>query len=258
MKKLIILFLLLLTPPVFGFYAGVGVAWDTVDETFSSKLSTNQNRSGNDRYDAHDNRFAPVIKIGHQLYFDDCEWMAGLSLEWKYLSYKTPQNSGTGQLLPNATFSSINIFGPNVERDFSSKSRVSNELILLSYLGKRVFDGYVYLGVGPALLDAANSIYVSSVHTPNGTGDHLITTSVKDHKILWGGAAQLGYQYFLSECYFLNICYTYLQTERKQFNNTANTAVFNGFDTPGSTLLFLKREIEFTVQEFILSINWGF
>lgn len=258
MKKIIFLIVLLLTRPLAGFDVGVGFAWNTVDETFESTLETNEDRSGRDRYETSMNRFAPVVQLGHQFSLCD-DWTIGLLAQWKYLNYKTPNvNSSRGQILPNATFSSINIFGFEIHRDFTSKTRLYNEVLLLGYLGKQVLNGYVYLGLGPVFLNASNRLYVSSVHTPNGTGDHLISTSVTSHKIMWGGAAQVGYQYCLCSNSSINISYTYLQTGKYRFNNSANTAILNGANNPGPTTLFLNRSIKFSAQEFMLSINWVF
>ena len=116
-------------------------------------------------------------------------------------------------------------------------------------------DGYAYLGLGPVFFTATNRVYVSSVHTPNGVGDHLISTFVTNHKTVWGGAAQAGYQYCLTPCSFINISYTYLQSGKYHFDNTANAAILNGANNPGITTLFLKRAIKFTAQEFIFSMN---
>lgn len=258
MRKTLFLFALLLTQPLAAFYGGVGLGWNTVDETFNSNLHTNEDRSGRDRYEASMNRFAPVVQLGHQFAFCN-DWAVGILAQWKYLNYKTPnENSSRGQILPNATFSSINIFGGDVHRDFTSKTRLKNEVMLLGYFGKQVGDGYAYLGLGPILFTASNSVYVTSVHTPNGVGDHLISTSVTSHKVMWGGAAQVGYQYCLNENFFLNASYTYSQTASYRFKNTVNAAILNGADEPGPTTLFLSRSLKFSAQEFMLSMNIGF
>lgn len=258
MKNIILLFALLSTSPLFGFHVGAGFSWNTIDETFKSKLQTNEDKSGKDRYVASRNRFAPVIQLGHRCSVCE-EWEIGFLAQWKYLNYKTPnEGSSRGQNLPNATFSSINIFGDDTHRDFTSITRLSNEVMLLGYLGKQVLDGYAYLGLGPVFFTASNSIYVTAVHTPNGTGDHLLSTSATSHKIVWGGAVQAGYQYCLNSCSFVNICYTYTQTERAHFNNSANTAILNGGNIPGPTTLFLRRKIKFAAQQLMLSINLEF
>lgn len=259
MKKIIFLFALLLTHSIAAeFHGGVGFAWNTIDETFDSRLSTNEDKSGKDRYETSRNRLAPVVQLGYRFPFCN-DWVIGLLAEWKYLNYKTPnENSSRGQILPNATFSSINIFGPDVKRDFTSKTKLNNEVMLLGYLGKEIMQGYAYLGLGPVFFDASNSVYVSSVHVPNGVGDHLISTSVRRHKAVWGGAVQAGYQYCLNQNSFINISYSYLQSGKNHFNNTANAAILNGSNIPGPTTLFLKRSIEFSVQEVILAINLMF
>jgi outer membrane protein W len=258
MKKIIFLFTLLLSHPLVGFHVGVGFGWNTVNENFDSKLSTNEDKSGRDQYETSVNRLAPVIQLGYRFPLCD-DWMMGLLVQWKYLNYKTPNvNSSRGQILPNASFSSINIFGPEVIRDFTSKTRLNNEVMLLGYLGKEIINGYAYAGLGPVFFTAANSMYVSSVHTPNGVGDHLISTSVTSNKTVWGGAAQVGYQYCLNENSFINISYTYLQTARYHFNNTANAATLNGANDPGATTLFLRRAIKFSSQDVMFSMNLGF
>lgn len=256
MKNILFLLALLLTHSLAAeFHAGVGFAWNTIDETFDSNLHTSTDRSGQDRYSACINRFAPVVQLGYRFPLCD-DWLIGVLGEWKYLKYRTPNvNSSRGQILPNATFSSINIFGPDVHRDFTSITRLNNEVKLLGYLGKQIMNGYAYFGLGPVFLTASNGIYVSSVHTPNGVGDHLISTSVTNHKTVWGGAAQVGYQHCLN-CYsFINISYTYLQTVRYHFKNSVNAAILNGANAPDATTLFLRRSIKFSAQEFMFSLN---
>lgn len=255
MKKIFLLITFFATQQLFGFYAGIGMGWNSIDESYKSTLFTNEDRSGNDRYDAHLNRFVPVITVGHQFCFSN-DWILGISAEWKYLNYYTPnENSSRGQILPNATFSSINFFGPEVIRDFTSVTRVYNEGLLLAKVGKEIGYGFAYLGGGAALFDASNSIYVSSIHTPNGVGDHLTSGSVRDREVIWGGAIQAGYQFFLNANSFVNIGYTYIDTGRYQFKNSVNAAVLNGFEMPGSTTLFLHRSVRLTVQELVLSMN---
>jgi hypothetical protein len=149
MKQIIFLLSLVLAHPIFGFHAGIGFGWNTIDETFDSYLFTNENKSGKDRYETQLNRLAPIADLGHQFcIFND--WLASFSAEWKYLNYKTPNvNSSKGQIIPNATFSSINFFGPNVIRDFTSKTYLYNEVKLLGCLGREILNGYAYSGLGP-------------------------------------------------------------------------------------------------------------
>ncbi len=256
-KKLIFLSALW-SSSLFGFHAGVGFAWTSINETFASELFSSENRSGKDQYEVSGNRLAPVLTVGQQFLFCN-NWSWGLFGEWKYLRFRTPNmGSSVGQILPNATFSSINFFGDDTHRDFTSKTRLNHELILMATLGRRVCDGIVYLGIGPTFLNASNSIYVTAVHTPNGTGDHLVSTSVIDHRYLWGGAFRAGYQYHLSHCTFVNLAYTYLKTGSYRFKNTVNAAILNGSSLPGPVTLFLQRSVEFAIQEFSLSVQYSF
>lgn len=258
MKRIILLLALLFTLPLTAFHFGVGFGWNTIDETFNSNLFTNENRSGQDRYGANTSRLSPVVQLGYR--FELCnEWSMGLLAQWKYLNFKT-NNAGSsrGQLLPNASFSSINFFGPGIERDFASKTRLNNEVILLAYVGKQVMNGCMYFGIGPALLTGSNTIYLTAVHTPNAVGDHLLSTYVASHKIVWGGAGQVGYLYCVGANTFLNLSCTYLQTAYTHFNNSVNAAVLNGADTPGPTILFLNRQIKFCTQELMCTLNLAF
>lgn len=238
-----------------GPYLGIGGSWNTVDETFDSSLFTSATQSGEDHYNANSSRLAPLIQAGYVAPLNAC-WLWGASLQWKYLGYKTSnENTSRGQYLPNSTFSSFNIFGQNVTRDFSSQTRLNNEFLLLVNLGMQTSNGYAYIGAGPALLTAANSIYLSSIHTPAGTGDHLTSGSVSDNQNVWGGAVQAGYNYYLDSTIFLNINYTYLNAGKKHFNNIINAAIYNGFNAPGTAELNLNRSISFHVQELMFSIN---
>lgn len=258
MKRFFLLFTLFATSPLLGFYAGVGVGWNSIDENFKSSLHTSEDKSGRDRYDTHLNRLVPMATVGHDFFFCD-GWVLDISAQWKYLNYKTPNmNSSRGQILPNASFSSKNIFGDDVVRDFTSKTCLNNEVILLGSLGKEICNGALFLGVGPFFIDGSNSIFVTAVHTPNGVGDHLISTSVKKRKIVWGGAIQAGYQFFLGQNFCIDIGYSYLQTGKCDFKNSVNAATLNGSDTPGTVTLFLKRKMKFTVQELTISMNLMF
>lgn len=101
-------------------------------------------------------------------------------------------------------------------------------------------------------------MFVTSVHTPNGSGDQLISTSVTRHKIGWGGAIQAGYQYCFCRNFFIDIGYTYMQSANCRFSNSIDTAIFNGFITPSGTTLFLNRSLKFSVQSLVFAMNLEF
>lgn len=153
MKRFILLLALLVVHSVSaGFHGGVGFSWNTIDETFESYIYTDTLKSARDHYEANENRLAPVVQLGYRLPFYN-DWIAGILAEWKYLNYKTLNvGSSRGQIIPNAVFSSQNFFGNNVNRDFTSKTRLYNEVLLLGYLGKRIMYGDAYLGLGPVFL----------------------------------------------------------------------------------------------------------
>lgn len=239
----------------YGFYAGLGGSWNTIDETYQSTFFTSRNISAKDHYNASSNRLAPLIQLGYWQPLTE-KYLWGAVAQWKYLGYQTANvNNSRGQYIQNASFSSINFFGPNVVRDFTSKTKIKNEALFLFYLGAQLQQSYAYLGIGPVLFTSANSIYLSTVHVPDGTGDNLISTSTSANKTVWGGALQVGYNYYLDCSWFLNVNYTYIKSATNQFKNSVNTARFNGANNAGPTALNLKRNIHWDAQEVMLSIN---
>jgi outer membrane protein W len=237
------------------FYVGIGGSGNTINENFDSTIFDSTNKGAYDSYNINTNQLAPMLQAGYWSP-QQKNWLWGIVAQWKYLNYTTANvDSSSGQHLPNSTFSSANFFGNNVDRDFTSQTRINNEFLLLFYAGMPLMQGYAYLGIGPSLLTATNHIYLNSVHVPNGTGDTLISTSVNNNQTMWGGAVQMGYNYFFNPFWFLNINYTYLQTANVSFTNAINSAMFNGANTPGPTSLTLNRNISVRTQEVMISIN---
>lgn len=239
-----------------GPYVGVGGSWSFTEEEYRSTFRTSTGNGAIDHYNAEQNRVIPIAQLGYWAPAHS-EWLWGIAAQWLYSGYKTVnENSNLGQHIPNATFSSINIFGPDVIRDFSSQTGVNNAARLLFYAGQQFKQGYAYLGIGPAVMSASNSVYVSSIHSaPDTNSDTLFTNSVKSNNTMWGGAAQVGYNYFINPGYFINFSYTYTQTGTYQFNNTTNTALFNGAASPGPNMLNIDRRISIAQQDIAITIN---
>ena len=240
-----------------GIYVGLAGSWTTLDESFHSVFYTSTTDSAWDHYDTSRNRLAPMAQIGYWRPISS-SGLWGISAQWKYLGYKTPNvDSNLGQHLTDATFSSINIFGPNVMRDFSSQTRVNHEVMLLAYWGMLFNRSYAYLGLGPAIFTTFNSIFVTAVHVsaPGSRSDNLIPTSVTQSKTIWAGAAQIGYNYYLQPTSFLSFSYTYLQSGTNHFSNLVNTALLNGGGIPGPNTVNISRTMSLTVQEIMFSVN---
>lgn len=237
-----------------GFYGGVGGSWNTVDETFNSLLLTSAANSAEDHYDISDNRFAPMVQLGYWAPWRT-EWLWGIAAQWKHLYYNSfNEDSNLGQHLQNASFASINIFGPNVIRDFSSQTRINNEVMALFYLGEQFKHSYVSLGLGPVLFTTRSNVYVSSVHHPIGGGDNLLSTGVQSNNILWGGAAQAAYNYYINPTWFLTVSYTYAQSAKRTFNNQESTLLLNG-GAGVPALLDVNRTVRIIAQDVMFSIN---
>lgn len=279
-----------------GLYAGLGGSWNTVDEDFNSTLSSVEflnvggaspfaitTSTAFDNYNVSLNRLAPMAQLGYWAPIDN-EWLWGVVAQWKYLGYETPtdrtsngsgESSGNGQALGNAN--SIlpvgfgGILGAGAQLDqFSSQTHVSNEVLLLVYFGAQYEKGYFYLGLGPALFTAHNTIYASGQtvfttidgSTANTVANSL-SVSTSTSKVLWGGAAQLGYNYYFKPTWFLGFNYTYALSGTYNFNSGAMPfssfgpsagVIPIGFSEANSNISF-SRSVSVTLQEVMFSIN---
>jgi hypothetical protein len=86
-------------------------------------------------------------------------------------------------------------------------------------------------------------------------GDTLISNSVTADKNLWGGAAQVGYNFYINPTWFINLGYTYAQTGKSRFENSANAAVLNGAGVPGPNTVTISRTVSLAVQNVMFSVN---
>ncbi len=240
-----------------GFYTGFGGSFNTIDERFNSTIFTSTFKGAFDDYQVSRNRLSPSLQLGYWRPISS-NWLWGISAQWEYLNYKTINvNTTHGQNLPNATFSSINIFGPDIMRDFSAQTKANSVANILFYGGERFLKSYFYVGLGPSLFFTSNNVAVSSVHV--GGGDTLVSSLVDAKKTLVGAAAQVGYNYYLNPLYFIGFNYTYSHSQKYQFKNTANAALLNGAINPGPIGVNINRFISISDQHLMVSINrvWG-
>jgi hypothetical protein len=133
-------------------------------------------------------------------------------------------------------------------------------------LGIQYDKGFAYFGIGPALLTIYNTLRINGVNafTPasgGGGGTNLFyPVNLTVNNTVWGGAAQIGYNYYFRPDWFMNFNYTYLVTAQRSFNSsTTNITLFpnDPFGSPSAPINFNRRE-RVTVQEFMWSINHVF
>ncbi|OGO93995.1 MAG: hypothetical protein A3F10_00845 [Coxiella sp. RIFCSPHIGHO2_12_FULL_42_15] len=252
-----------------GLYLGLGGSWNTVDESTGTIISASANNAtaaatGNlggttgrtawDQYDASQNRLAPMAQLGYWAPIDN-EWLWGIVAQWKYLGYKTQnENTSRGQFLDNATANPV-IFA-TAPANVSSQTRVNNEVLLLVYFGAQYDKGYFYLGLGPALFTAYNAVYANGITTGlPPAGPNTFSPSVSTYETMWGGAAQLGYNYYFKPTWFLGFNYTYALSGTYNFGSSADQAAFESGTAANLATLNFSRNVQITIQEVMFSIN---
>jgi hypothetical protein len=218
-----------------GVYMGLGGSWNTVDmtvnTTFNSTVEGTTNSYVLSNIKDSQSRLAPMAQLGYWGMIDDM-WLWGLVGEYKYLNYNLNTINGTASVL-----------NPGLASDVYSDALAVNlqhEFMLLLYFGATFDKGYLYLGFGPVLFTLRDSV---RDYSAEGT---FVSTGSSD--TIWGGAAQLGYNYYFNPTWFLGFNYTYTVTGNYQLSDSF---------TPGTDALEfgLNRDYGFTVQEVMFSIN---
>ena len=250
-----------------GFYIGLGPTWNNIRKYDNVTVDWYQQyvnptvlvQTG-DNFTEYLNFAAPMAQVG---YWHPCRenWVWGVQANYKYLGMTSP---GNGTLLYNV--SSINILNINI----SAVNRVNHEFMLLFYLGKQWGRAIPYLAAGPAFFYVNSIIRNPTVISNNLTVAQGIITNqnvliaqtvtanqnLSNSQAIWGGAAQLGLNYYFAPTWFCNLNYTYVVSANRNFVSTVNQAVFNPINTNNSpsTLTFTRR-ISITMQEFMFSVN---
>lgn len=238
-----------------GLYLGLGGSWNTVDMVASGLNQYQTNTNGyvtgyaTDNFKDTQNRLAPMAQLGYWAPIDDV-WLWGLVGEYKYLNYNTT-NANTG--FTGSSNAANNVLAASVDNLYTN---LQHEFMLLLYFGAQYDKGYFYLGLGPVLFTLRNSVQRGGPGTAAGTGNPVqYQQSVSASDTIWGGAAQLGYNYYFNPTWFLGFNYTYTVTGDSTYTNTVNAGTFSSVVASATNTLNISRTLGFTVQEVMFSIN---
>jgi len=226
------------TSPYSGFWVGVGGGYistiingDTNITMVSATPSVAEFLLG-DNLATH---FVPVVNAG---YFYDMQnnWLLGVKGLYKYIGTKQFDQTWSGTF-QNGTYQSAGL-STNLTQDFS----------LLLTGGYTFGDWLVYGGAGPSLIDVSEKL----------NGDFLPANSfvfqpvnITHNKVIWGGAAQVGFEYMLPNRFMVDLSYSFLASG-KQTIPTINfiTENRNNYTTFSQHLQALEQGINLTINKY--------
>lgn len=226
-----------------GIYLGLGGSWNTVDmslNTSTYELVEGVHNHLISPYNLKDSqsRLAPMAQLGYWGMVDDT-WLWGLVAEYKYLNYNLNTINGRDFGYAPTTGDNSADLAVNLQHEF----------MMLLYFGATFDKGYLYLGLGPVLFTLRDS--VREYEAPNaGTFQGFGSSDT-----IWGGAAQLGYNYYFNPTWFLGFNYTYTVTGDYALSNHVNHWVTVAESTTTTSDFHSDRTYGFTVQEVMFSIN---
>jgi hypothetical protein len=244
-----------------GFYIGAGGSWNTIDAennyhqiyTFTSDgtgyVKGDTIRGSDKVHYLHRNRLAPMFQAGYWAPIDS-EWLWGLQANYKYLNHVD-----TSDLVINNNRVAARGTG-------YGKFKLEHELLLLAYFGMQFSKGYAYLGAGPAAFWVTDGFVLAGLSTAgNGTSPTVVSSrTFEKKKTLWGGAAQIGWNYYFKPTWFLSFSYTYALSSKKTFTlYDGKSGSFNQeFDATHERKaddVSLTSDKCVTVQEVMFSLN---
>lgn len=255
----------LVTP---GLYFGAGAAFNdfatkrsyTLSETNSSfSPATRQNSL--DVINLKNYKFAPEVQAGFWMPIST-SWLLGLQASYKYLNFTT-STENPAQLLAASQLSNTLAGGLTSGINTYVLSSFNNELLLLAYLGRQLHQGFAYAGAGAAMWSVHD--FIGPV-TPSGFAgggifgaqDWLIAYH-KQTGTIWGGAFQVGYNYYLLPTWFLGFSYTFAMSGTLNLADPSTTeAAFTGFPVYATNAGYAvsdTRKIQITTHELTATLS---
>jgi hypothetical protein len=151
-----------------------------------------------------ESNLAPEGQLGYFSRFKDSPWLWGAKFSYSYLATDLATK---GDILPQSgTFTTTGAdptttpFTGNVVLG-SSETSIDQQMALMPFIGRSFKNSTVYLGAGPALFKTQSHIH-NAIGFADINGVHQDLTGApadfSSSEWVWGGAAQIGMNYFLS------------------------------------------------------------
>jgi len=256
-----------------GFFAGLGGSynWAKVDQDLKgigisevllgSTLVASGNAGGPAAdFDSDGSAFAPDAQLGYFTNFTDSAWLAGVKFSYKYLNLTSDDKRDN---IPQA--GSFTTAGPD-HRTIpftgdvtigSDQISINHEMALMPFIGRSFGNSYLYLGAGPALFGTQSKI-INATGFAEIHGTDLDVTgapvNLSSSKWVWGGAAQVGVDYYLSPTWFLDLNYTFALSASYKTKYSSPLTNSNGVLTSVGTA-YINASQQFTSQSVEVSLN---
>jgi hypothetical protein len=264
--------------PQAGFFLGLGGSYNAVkadqdiggnatSQLLSGSTVLATGAAGGPAASFHDTQsnLAPDGQLGYFSRFNDSLWLWGAKFSYKYLGTDLATNRDilpqTGSFTTNAAVLDL---APDTTTNFkgnvvigSSQTSIDQQMAFMPFIGRSFTNSYVYFGAGPALFDTHSRI-ANATGFADINGQHLDLTgapfSFSSSAWVWGGAAQVGMNYFLGPTWFLDMNYTFAMSATFDANYAARFSnLNNGLTTAGLAKLDSSERV--TSQAFTVSIN---
>jgi len=162
-------------------------------------------------------RVGPIVQVNYFNHFGDSDWMWGVKASYTYLNSAA---ASPRVLIPQ--FGAFNDAILNITDPFYGtytigqyQTRINHQFVLTPYIGRSFANGFFYVGGGPSLsqlqtnLNRMLGIRNSGGQPINQTG---IPANAQDSLWVFGGAATVGINYFLTQSWYLDFNYTFSNT----------------------------------------------
>lgn len=234
---------------------------------YNSTLSPVNPRNSIDSINFNEGKFSPSVQMGYWGSIGD-DWLLGVQARYNYLNYQSAYQSPA--VLVNATQVADNTSGAVGLHEVAVQTAFTHQLLLLAYAGKQFTSSYIYWGIGGAMWTIADYLGVEGPTSSSGvvipafsTPSNNMFTKNRARNTVWGGAAQVGYNFYLSPTWFIGLDYTYATSgvysnsrniKTVVFDGVGNETLFNGSDA-STAKTGVSRRIRITTQDFMFSLN---
>jgi opacity protein-like surface antigen len=201
---------------------------------------------------------------GYFQHFYGSDWLWGAKFAYSYLGATSIVRN---VLLPQA--GSFTATGSNTAVPFtgnalvqSFQTNVTHQIALIPFIGKSFDRSMIYVGAGPTLSQVRTSLNgLIGFADINGTRTDVSGAAVNFSSTKWvyGGAATIGADYFLSRSWFIDVNYTFAMTGKNTSSFSGpftNSSALNGSTTVGTMVGTSAGKL--ITQGIMASINAAF
>jgi len=162
---------------------------------------------------------APAAQLGYFAHFAASNWLWGGKIVSQHPDATATAPDIDPQVGMLETVSGPDSFTGNVVIG-SYRTQLDHEIAFLPFIGHSFARSYIYLGAGPALFATQTKINNAiGFADHNGVRGDVTGKPVNfaSSEWVWGGAAQIGLNYYLDHDWFVDLNYTYARSARATF-----------------------------------------